>query len=78
MVVVAEVISQTHGLDARNVLSKMCELREFKIEMMPSLYEAATTANVSIPYFIRDYSKIQYLYERNPAMEQLPQLLMQI
>ena len=44
---------------------------------MPTLYEAARHTGVRLD-FINDYGKIQYLFERNPVMNDLPNFLMSI
>lgn len=77
MVLVASIMERTHGVPAQMFLAKMCEVRGLSINSMPTLYEAARHTGVRLD-FINDYGKIQYLFERNPVMNDLPNFLMSI
>lgn len=74
MVLVANVISKTHNMREKKVLEKMCIIRGLNIDLMPTLFEATRITGVSLD-FINDFGKIQFLYERNPAMQALPELI---
>lgn len=74
MVLVANVISKTHGMKEKKVLEKMCAVRGLNMDLLPTLFEATRITGVSLD-FLNDYSKIQYLYERHPAMQALPELI---
>ena len=52
----------------------MCAIRGLNMDLMPTLFEATRITGVSLD-FINDYGKIQFLYERNPAMQALPELI---
>lgn len=77
MVLVANIMERTHGVPANMFLNKMCQIRGLSASSLPNLYEAARYTGVRLD-FINDYGKIQYLYERNPVMENLPVFLMNI
>lgn len=77
MVVVADLIQKTHGFDVDATLNTMCEIRGLSKSVLPELHEALRTLGIS-PMFINDYSKVQYLYEHNPVMNDLPTLIKQV
>ena len=73
-VLVARAIHNTTGLDEQEILSRMCKIRGICLDALPSLIEACRVTGVRLD-FINDYNKLQYLYERSVAMQQLPMLL---
>ena len=77
IVLVANIMERTHGVPANMFLNKMCQIRGLSMNSLPSLYEACQHTGVRLD-FINDYGKIQYLFERNPAMTHLPNLLMSV
>ena len=77
MVLVANIISKTHNMREKKVLEKMCAIRGLNMDLMPTLFEATRITGVSLD-FINDMGKIQFLYERHPAMQALPELIRNI
>ncbi len=77
MVLVAYVMENTHGVPAQMFLTKMCEIRGLSMNSLPTVFEASRHTGVRLD-FINDCGKIQFLYERNPVMNALPNFLMSI
>ena len=78
MVLVANVIHKTIGLDEDMVLRTMCDIRGLSYDTLPNLIEACKTTNVTLD-FLNDYNKIQYLFEyNNKIMTEFPRYLMNV
>lgn len=77
IVVVARIVSNTTSMSEEVALNKMCQLRELSVDALPTFLEACRTLSVNID-FIQDFSKIQYLFEKNPQMSELNNLLSRI
>ena len=77
MVLVARTVSNTSGLDEKAVLNTMCAIRELDVNALPNIVQACNATGVSLG-FINDMGKIQFLYERNPVMEEFTRFLVQV